>query len=377
MTVPPFSTLVLGAVAVPYAVVVLELMRRSAVSAWSAKGPGEALSPRRILVLRPCGGVDESSGKMLAKRMPWANAGEWLLVDSDADPANAVARAAIGASNEARVVAGSVDVPNPKVSLLAFAMRTAPPCDVVLVVDADVDPLSIDEHAIAAAFDDPRVAAVWQPVVEGAEGTFGDAVSDAILLGSFHAFALLALLDEGALVGKVSAVRREALEVIGGFEALGHVLGEDLELAAVLKRRGWLTRMVPRAARSAARGRSMREVFNRFARWTLVTKHQRTRQIPSYPFFFFPLPLALVLAGCTHAPETRILLAIVAVTRAIVAALGAVRGGRPSRMVRMMLLAPVADALLAAAWGTALVTRRFTWRGNVLRFRSDGSLERA
>ena len=121
----------------------------------------------------------------------------------------------------------------------------------------------------------------------------------------------------------------------------------------------------------------MREVFNRFARWTLVTKHQRTRQIPSYPFFFFPLPLALVLAGCTHAPETRILLAIVAVTRAIVAALGAVRGGRPARMVRMMLLAPVADALLAAAWGTALVTRRFTWRGNVLRFRSDGSLERA
>ena len=377
MTVPPFSTLVLGAVAVPYAVVVLELMRRSAVNAWSAKGPGAGLSSRRILALRPCGGVDESAGKVLAKRMPWANAGECLLVHSDADPSTAVARAAIGASKEARLVAGRVEVPNPKVSLLAFAMRTAPPCDVVLVVDADVDPSSIDAHAIAAAFDDPRVAAVWQPVVEGADGTFGDAVSDAILLGSFHAFPLIALLDKGALVGKVSAMRREALEAIGGFEALGHVLGEDLELAAVLKRRGWLTRTVPRAARSAARGRSLREVFNRFARWTLVTKHQRTRLIPSYPFIFFPLPLALVLAGCTDVPENGILLAIVAVTRMIVAALGAVRGGRPSRMVRMMLLAPVADALLAAAWGTALVTRRFTWRGNVLRFRSDGSLERA
>lgn len=377
MTLPALDTVALAAPALLYVVVVLELGRRCVLahraSMRTASVPGPVL---RVLALRPCAGVDECVVENLQKRMPFAQAGELVVVPSRESAAHAAALIATTGAAHARVLAGSVDLANPKVAALAFAVHEAADVDLFLIVDADVDPDSIDAAALVAAFDDPRVGAAWQPVTEVPGETLGDALSSAILLGSFHAFPLLGLLDDGGLVGKVSMVRRAALDAIGGFAAIGNVLGEDMRLAELLREKRYATVMVPGAARSTARRRSVRDVFDRFVRWTLVIKHQRPEQLASYPLFFFPVPLIAIGAWCIHAPWAREILIAVLISRLTLALLGALRGARPQRPFKALLWAPVADLALLLAWLRALPMDRIAWRGNRMRFDADGRLVR-
>lgn len=374
----------LGALAVVYAVVVLEIARRALFVAWrrarsvqSAHGAPRAASPVDALVLRPVKGEEAWIEANLRAPVPVPGAAECFSVGRVAEAAHLLAMRAAAARRGVAVSVGEYDLPNPKVAHLAHACATQPPRAVVVVVDADVEPLTVDGAGILAALEEPSVDAVWQPVIEGPGDTLGDALSEAILLGSFHAFPLLGLLDHGGLVGKVSAVRRRALDEVGGFEALGRVLGEDMELAAAIRERGRATRMLPSVARSSVRGRSVGEVFDRFVRWTLVTKSQRPAKLVSYPLFFFPLPLVAMGAVCTEMPEAVYFAALALAARASLAILGATRAGATPRLPRVLLLAPLADLLLFAAWLRALTLRTVSWRGTRMRFAEHGRLERA
>jgi ceramide glucosyltransferase len=377
----------LGALAVVYAVVVLEIARRALLVAWrrsrtrhaarAAAHPADESSPVNALVLRPVKGEEAWLEANLRVSVPVPGAVECFSVGRVAEAAHLLAMRAATERRGVSVSVGECDLPNPKVAHLAHAYATQPPRTVVVVVDADVDPRTVDGQGILAALEEPNVDAVWQPVIEGPGDTLGDALSEAILLGSFHAFPLLGLLDHGGLVGKVSAVRRQALEEVGGFEALGHVLGEDMELAAAIRERGRETRMLPSVARSSVRGRGVGEVFDRFVRWTLVTKSQRPAKLVSYPLFFFPAPLVAMCVWCTEMPEAVYFAELAVAARASLAILGALRAGALPRLPRVLLLAPLADLVLLAAWLRALTLRTVSWRGTRMRFAEHGRLERA
>jgi ceramide glucosyltransferase len=380
----------LAALALVYAVVVVEIGRRAALLAWrgvrerrarvaGSASRAEPIVARDALVLRPVKGGEPWLAENLAEPVRYPGARECFSVGGVGEDAHALVMRAASERRGVEVSAGELPLPNPKVAHLAYAYAYAsqPPCDVVAVVDADVDPRTVDGAAIVRALEEPAVDAVWQPVVEGPGETFGDAISEAILLGSFHAFPLLGLLDRGGLVGKVSAVRRRALDDVGGFAALGHVLGEDMELAAAIREHGCETRMLATVARSSVRGRRVREVFDRFVRWTLVTKSQRPAKLATYPLFFFPVPLVAIGAGCTEWPEARFALAVALLARASLVLVGALRANTPSRIPRVLLLALPADLLLLAAWVRALASSGVVWRGTRMRFGPRGRLERA
>jgi ceramide glucosyltransferase len=148
-------------------------------------------------------------------------------------------------------------------------------------------------------------------------------------------------------------------------------------LAESIRARGRTTAMVPRAARSVAQGRTLGDVFDRFVRWTLVTRHQRAAKLLSYPIYFFPLLVLAVGVLYTDAPRAHLSLLIGVASRVLLAVAGALRGSAPERAWRSVVLAPVADALLACAWVRALCTTRIQWRGVAMRFGEGGRLERA
>ncbi len=338
--------------------------------------------PVRALLLRPCAGRDERLDDNLASlaraRMEGIAVECVFAVGAEEDPATPSVRAAVthlrAAGFECVCVITDALGPNHKVDQLARA-SLGRASDVVIVADSDVDLGGLDLTALVAPLRE-GVACAWAAVGERAPRTAGDRASMAVLTGGLHAFALLARLDPAGMVGKLFAVRADALATAGGFEALVRHLGEDMELARRLLGRGMLVQAASITAFSTAAGRSVRAVRDRYARWLLVVRTQRAGLMASYPLLFFaaPLQVVLALALAGHSPWALAALWTAVVSRCAVAA-GARRAAGLPLEARAVLLDPwLGDAVLCAAWVRALTLREVRWRGGVLRWDADGLL---
>lgn len=373
--------------------------------------PGEARAIRALL-LRPCAGSEVDLARALGSVATARCSAELacrIAVESPSDPAASVATAAAAALREAgldaEVVFTGADAPNHKAAQIAAAVaREGRPFDAIVVADSDVDLGGFDlDSLLAPLFEETRAArsphgrgrrsrgrspgrgraarpgAVWAPPVEaGAITAGGDRASQALLSASLHAFTLLGALDGGGLVGKLFAVRREAIEAVGGFGALERVLGEDMELARRLLDAGRSVRVAPAAARSLKTGRSWKDAVDRYARWLTVIRAQRPHLLASYPLLFCAAPLllgaSLLLAPIAPAPA----LATAALTLAsrLLTAVAARRlAGFSFSLSASLVDAALADAVLAAAFARALATRSVTWRGRILTVSKGGRLE--
>ena len=392
--IPPLAAITLG-----WALVVgsvsLEAVRRSvfrrrapaAAGAAGAAGAADATSAARVLLVRPCAGrdpwVEEALGSLAGAKRSFAVTCRLAVADADdgAHPVAVAAAAALRAQGiEASVVLTAARGPNRKAAQLAAVVEAErAPYDVVLVVDSDVDLAGMDLDALVGPLASrAELGAVWAPPVEaGHARTPGDRASAAVLGGSLHAFPLLARLDRGGLVGKVFAVRRDALEAIGGFGALVSHLGEDLELARRLRADARAVEAAEVVACSMASGRSWDQAEARFGRWISVIRAQRPALLATYPLLFFPtLPIvALAAASAFVAPVPAAIAAGYAVVgRLAVAAAAASAGGLPFSWRRAAIDAALADALLAGAFVCALRSRRVVWRDVALTIDRGGLL---
>ncbi len=364
--------------------------------------------PARALLVRPCAGADpdlqralRSTGALareLAALAPALQLTIRFAVAHEEDPATPIARAVAdelrAAGLDAALEHTRAPGPNYKIGQLA-AVVDARVSDFDVIINADAD---VELAALAPAFagllrpllsddDEPRVGATWMPPSERLERrpeTLGDRASAALLSGSLHAFPLLAGLDPDGLVGKLFAVRGAALDRVGDFAALARHLGEDMELAQRVRAAGYRVTSVAGVAPSLARGRSRGAVIARYARWLMVIRAQRPALLVSYPLVLAATPLILLLALSSlalGAPGPALAAAGFALAvRVAIALLAARVAGRPRRGPLRALLAaavdaPLADALLWAAFFKALGPREVEWRGRTLRIGASGVLE--
>lgn len=128
---------------------------------------------------------------------------------------------------------------------LAAALAVAPPCDLVVVFDADCEPDPLVLRVLSGVFDDERVgAATGYPSPGNANATL---VSRYAALERWtHHLVVLAGKDrlglDPSIIGVVFAVRRKALDAAGGFP-VGRV-SEDIDLSMALVALGWKLRWV-------------------------------------------------------------------------------------------------------------------------------------
>jgi ceramide glucosyltransferase len=380
----------LGAIAAGWAFVAgsveMEAVRRL-VFRRRALAPDGAARAVRVLVIRPCTGKDpwlrEALASLSGARRSFAVACRLAVADAGdaAFPIATQAAAALAeAGVDARVVLTAARGPNRKAAQLeAVIAAEKAPFDAVLVADGDVDLAGVDLDAlIAPLVTRPDLGAVWAPPVEvGPARTLGDRASAAILSASLHAFPILARLDRGGLVGKLFAVRRDALAAVGGFGALTGHLGEDMELARRLLARGLGVEAAPVVARSLSSGRSWAEVEDRFGRWIKVIRAQRPGLLASYPLLFFatgPI-VALAMVAAPGAPLLAGGVAAGAIAlRVAVAVAAAAASGRRVPLHRVVTDAALADAMLAGAFVRALRSRQVVWRDTALRIDRGGTL---
>lgn len=337
-----------------------------------------AASPDRVLLVRPVSGATPWLEHAL-RRMPRGFGGRVLLcVDDPRDPARPITRAVAAELRRNAIDAGAIVADgagiNRKVAQLADAMaRHGAHVDVVLIADADVDLASLDLDALWGALA-PDVAACWMPCIETRATTFADRASRAVLGASLHAFPVLAGIDRELFVGKLFAVRTDALARIGGFARIADRLGEDAAFARALRAEGEPMARAPGHVRSMAVGRSAREIFARFVRWALVVRAQRAHLLASYPLLFAPTPLALVGALAIRTPAAVASASLVLASRWVLAAVAMRRCERRVRVLDVVVDAAISDVLVLAAFARACLSRRVRWREHELRLGRDGRL---
>lgn len=361
----------------------------------NARGTNADAAPDRVTLLRPCCGAEAG----LAERLTHTAGATHVVFavasrEDGAYPAACEAAAKLVSEGlDATCVLTAPEGPNLKVDQLARALRTSEARDAVLVVDSDVDLRGFPALRLAASVLEGPVGAAYAPASETSRATFGDRANLAVLTGSLHAFSMLAGIDPDGFVGKVFAVRREALEGTGGFEGLRAVLGEDVELGVRVRRLGLETRAFGQVAHAVGSGRSWDDTVARFARWLGVVRASRPALLVSYPLLIagtLPaisaamLALGFVLLGSAapsdgaHAKLAATLLAFTTLTLVAVRvgvartarALAEVEVGGGAGLVDVVL----AELVLLTALARALTRTTVTWRGTTLEVRRGAPL---
>jgi ceramide glucosyltransferase len=333
-----------------------------------------------VMLLRPVAGEEVG----LARRLEATGGARFVVfaVGTRSDPAEPIAQR-VAARLRARGVDASVFVtravgPNHKADQIAraLALPRARTRAIVVVADADVE--LGDDAVLRLAGALGSNGAVWAPPVErGVTRTWGDRASQAVLDASFHSFPILAGIDPNGLVGKLFAVRRSALDATGGFEALTHHLGEDMELARRLRLAGYRVRVARRPAIATAEGRSLRDILGRYTRWLLVVRAQRASLLLSYPLLLAAAPLFVaVLAFAIHRQDRALATLAVAglAVRLGIACFARATAGLAIAPLTAAFQSLAADVLLLIALVAACTTRAITWRGRRLAIGQDGTL---
>lgn len=332
-----------------------------------------------VLLVRPCAGNEAGlaahlTSVLAARRPPHLTVGF-----SVADPEDAALPVIEAAAQALRAAGITVhiqgvdpgDAPNRKAAQLAAWLPQVPPDGVMVCVDSDVDLTDFPLDSLIAPLDDLAVGATWAPPAEHGGTTPGDRASAAFLGASLHAFALLGPLDPQGLVGKVFAVRAEALRLSGGLAGMEHTLGEDMALAQRLRFGGYRVVMVPTPARAFPRGRPRAAVVARFARWFAVIRAQRPALLAAYPLLFgatTPLVLLSLLAGAWSVA------ALAFATRLVVAFAARHYSGLPSNPLILLRDVVEGEWVTWAAFLRAVRTREVEWRGRRLRIDRQGRL---
>lgn len=354
-----------------------------------ALGPAAEAKPLSghpsLSVIRPIKGLDAGLEENLrsAFAMAWPAPFEILFVFDDEDePALPVVREAIARDRRAhgrtraRILLCGAPPPGRTGKLHAMiAGVEEAQGEVLAFVDSDVRMESeVMADLVATLLADDEVGSAFAPiVVSEAPRTLGDAIY-ALLLNALYTpdATRVARRQQGELpfiLGQCMAIRREAIDAIGGLEAAQGQIVDDLYIGQLLRRAGLRNRMSRLPVQIVQFGLSPAEALRIYARWITFSR----RGLPDWGF---KAPIAvrvgefwvgLLGAGLAAlAGQAAVAAAFGAVAVAITASLARLQAqvtGRPLRprhKIAPALLCLLAPLVVVRVY---LLQRRMGWRG--------------
>ena len=255
---------------------------------------------------------------------------------------------------------------NPKAAVLIEGERAAR-FAILAAAESDVrpDPLYLRDIANALADAD---AVSFAPLLFGAQRLPARLAAFAIntdgLLG--------VLLGRGRLMtGSTVGVRREALDAIGGWAAVGDRIADDITLGRALRHAGSRVVLARRAARVLAPDGGWASTAGWMTRWarTLRVAHPPL-YVASLPFVFAPLLLLLAIATGPAAGHGW-LLAGIAAARIGTAVAIELRYIWDGSLLRTIVYLPLLWILEPCGFIAGLLGRTINWRGRRYRLKGD------
>ena len=273
------------------------------------------------------------------------------------------------------VVDGTIHGPNYKVCNLINAWPKVKH-GIVIVCDSDIRVGEGYLREVCAPFADPEVGLVTSLYRSpGVRGT-ATALEAMGFTSEMVPNVMVALKLEGLsfALGASMAVRREALEKIGGFPVLADYLADDYQLGNKVFRAGYRIELSDCFVESVMHRENFGTVLSRQLRWARTMRASR-------PGGYFasgitqPFPaacLALALSGCSAAGGAALIsLYLVRVLTAMIYSRSYVKD---RIFPRWLWLLPLRDALAFATWALAFMGNRVRWRGHLFRLLPGGRI---
>jgi ceramide glucosyltransferase len=165
-------------------------------------------------------------------------------------------------------------------------------------------------------------------------------------------------------LGSTLAMRRSALEKIGGFEAVVDYLAEDYELGRRIGDAGFKVELAPVMVETSVPPYSFREFWSHQLRWARTMRISRPRGYRGL-VFTYPLPWSILLVlAAPGAWWSWPLLIAAGVTRATAALSLGWLSLRDRFLFRDLWLLPLRDVLALAIWIWSYAGNSVSWRGD-------------
>jgi ceramide glucosyltransferase len=174
-------------------------------------------------------------------------------------------------------------------------------------------------------------------------------------------------------LGATVAIRREALEAIGGFRRLKDLLADDYYLGKFVSDQGYTIRLSSSIVTTTTAERDFATFWNHQLRWARTYRTTRPLSLATIvlhgPFW------ALVLLASVHGAAFALcFLTAVIITRIVTSWLiiGRMLGLIDQRSDAWLV--PLKDLVMTAVWAASLCSNQVLWGGRRLRIQPDGTM---
>lgn len=362
-----------------YAVATIAAFRFSMTTA--APPPALPKIPPRVAVLKPLRGISASLGENLMSYLEqdYPRTEYYFGVSDYEDRAAEVPvglRAQYTFAQVTLVVGEEPGCANRKIAKVIRMAERASRAEVFVVSDADI---AVDrEHLrrlvgeLYAAENTGVVSCIYRALPRGG---FASRLEALCVNTDFAPMVMVSSMVEPVryALGATMAIKREALEAIGGFRALKDLLADDYYLGKLASDHGYAVKLSSSIVTSTGEDKRFADFWSRQIRWARTLRTTR------------PLSLATIVI---HGPFWALLyLAASDFSASGLLALAAVIGARTAmarRLIGRVLNLPelrgdawlvvLKDLLVTALWFAGLMSDRVSWRGRRLQILRDGTM---
>jgi ceramide glucosyltransferase len=369
----------LAAAALGYAAtawIAVRLWRNS--GARSRRGGAAAPQQRPVTVLKPLCGAEPGLDHSLRSFCEQDYAGGMQIVfgvQQPADPALAVLerlKRDFPRLDLTVVVDSTRHGASAKVSNLINMMRSARH-DWLVLADSDVRVSPGYLAAVATPLADPTVGIVTCPYRgvprPGLWSRLGALFINDWFIPSVRVAALFG--SRAFAFGATIALRRDALDGIGGFRAIADQLADDYRLGELTRRRGLRTVLSDVVVDTWVDERTFRQLVQHGLRWLRTIRVVRPG---GYAFSAVTFSLPLAVLGCALAGWAPVALCLLGAT-VVLRLMLHLAAQSPARSWSQSWAILLADGLGFALWCAAFVTREVQWRQGRYRVARDGSVQ--
>lgn len=340
-----------------------------------------AKSSPAVTIIKPVKGMDEGSYENFASfcRQKYSAPVQLLFaVASEDDPVLPVIKRLIAdfpAIDIHLSVNPAIHGPNYKVSNLINAFPKAS-YDIIIICDSDIRVEPGFLKSVTAHFDNPAVGLVTSPYRSSRVHGAVTAIEALAFTGEMIPNVLVARQLEGLsfALGASMAVKREALEQIGGLDALVNYLADDYQLGNKIHLAGWQIVLDSNFVESMMKQERLSDLLSRQLRWA---RTMRVSRPGGYLASGITLPgLAIILALLAWQSANSLLaVLLLCLVRICVSSIFSQLWVRDRLLPRWCWLLPFRDLLATVTWLLAFLGNKVTWRGHRFKIRPDGTME--